>query len=308
MYYEDGNTQAEIAETLGVSRPLISKYLAKAKELGIVQIFIRDEGTHPFAAVESELERKFRLREAIVVDEGGEHSLKKSLGVATGQYLIRILKKSSIIGVSGGTTLLEVANEMPRVSMPDCTVVPMIGGIGDERVDVHSNSIAIRIAERLGAEVKLLHAPAVVDSVEAKEMFLQQTSISEVFRTVREADVAVVGIGGYPETSTMVKNYLGHRSELDVLDSNVIGDICYNFIDADGRACDVAWNKRVMSVGLDDLRQIPVIVGVAYGSEKLEAIRAALSARLVNVLVTDHATASQLVQARPSGDSHDVRG
>ncbi|WDL99438.1 sugar-binding domain-containing protein [Alicyclobacillus sp. ALC3] len=79
------------------------------------------------------------------------------------------------------------------------------------------------------------------------------------------------------------------------IDAGSGSPIWYNFIDANGQTCDVAWNKRVISVALENLKKIPVIVGVAYGVEKLDAIRAALSAQLVNVLVTDYATASQLV-------------
>lgn len=40
MYYEEDLTQNEIAKRLGVSRPLVSKMLADAKEAGIVTIQI----------------------------------------------------------------------------------------------------------------------------------------------------------------------------------------------------------------------------------------------------------------------------
>jgi DNA-binding transcriptional regulator LsrR (DeoR family) len=41
MYYENNMTQAEIARKIQVSRPLVSKMLSRAKELGIVKIEIR---------------------------------------------------------------------------------------------------------------------------------------------------------------------------------------------------------------------------------------------------------------------------
>ncbi len=40
MYYEDNMNQSEIAKAIGVSRPLISMFLADAKELGIVEVKI----------------------------------------------------------------------------------------------------------------------------------------------------------------------------------------------------------------------------------------------------------------------------
>ena len=46
LYYESNLTQAQIAQRLNVSRPSVSKMLARARELGIVHIEIRagDEG------------------------------------------------------------------------------------------------------------------------------------------------------------------------------------------------------------------------------------------------------------------------
>ncbi|WP_245575692.1 sugar-binding transcriptional regulator [Alicyclobacillus contaminans] len=297
MYYDDGATQAEIAQVLGVSRPLISKYLAKAKETGIVEIRIRDELAHPPAGVEAALERKYGLREAIVVSESGEQGIKRSLGLATGNYVVRIAKKHQIIGVSSGTTLYEVANQMPRANLAPLTIVPLVGGMGDERVDIHANHIAVQIASRVNADYKLLHAPVVVDSPEAKALFLQQSSIADVFQLGSRADIAIVGIGGSPEHSTMVKTYMGEDYGGELANADVAGDICYNFINAKGQASSVSWNRRVIALSLDALQRIPVVIGVAHGAEKVQAIHAALVGKLVSVLVTDQSTAEQLLKA-----------
>ncbi|MGI6619281.1 MAG: helix-turn-helix domain-containing protein [Bacillota bacterium] len=44
MYYEQGLTQQEIADIIGVSRVSISRMLSTAKEKGIVRISIVDPG------------------------------------------------------------------------------------------------------------------------------------------------------------------------------------------------------------------------------------------------------------------------
>lgn len=41
LYYQEEKTQSEIAKIYGVSRPLVSRMLREAKELGIVEIRIR---------------------------------------------------------------------------------------------------------------------------------------------------------------------------------------------------------------------------------------------------------------------------
>lgn len=57
MYYAEGATQSEIAKVFGVSRSLISKYLSKARELGIVEIKIHDGSHHPLMNIEARIEK-----------------------------------------------------------------------------------------------------------------------------------------------------------------------------------------------------------------------------------------------------------
>lgn len=54
---------------------------------------------------------------------------------------------------------------------------------------------------------------------------------------------------------------------------------------------------RIIGIDLDHLRQIPRLVGVAAGANKIEPIRAVLSGKLIDVLITDLATAETLAKA-----------
>jgi DNA-binding transcriptional regulator LsrR (DeoR family) len=56
-----------------------------------------------------------------------------------------------------------------------------------------------------------------------------------------------------------------------------------------------ALSERVIGVELDRLRSTPHGVCVAGGLQKAEAIRGALLAGFVDVLVTDHATARKVL-------------
>ena len=60
MYYERNMTQAEIAAKLGVSRPLVGKLLEKAREMGIVNIEIKDQqGRRPLHRAGKDLAHGF---------------------------------------------------------------------------------------------------------------------------------------------------------------------------------------------------------------------------------------------------------
>ncbi|WP_270180031.1 sugar-binding transcriptional regulator [Alkalihalobacillus sp. CinArs1] len=295
MYYEERATQSQIAQKIGVSRSLISKYLTKAREKGIVEIIIHDDDNLKYRELESKIERKYGLREVVCIDSVEYESSKSRLGKAASQYLLRILKEDQVIGISSGTTINEVSKVLSTSQeFPSITCVPLVGGVGNERVDIHSNYLVARFGEVLRCNYELLHVPVIVDSKEAKDIMMRQPSIEKVFSMAEQSHIALVGIGGTPEHSTMVKSYLNEEREELFCNKEVVGDICYNFIDIEGRATNSSWNDRVMSLDLEKLKNIPIVIGVASGHEKVSAIRAALKGGLVNVLITDEATALQL--------------
>jgi DNA-binding transcriptional regulator LsrR (DeoR family) len=296
MYYEEGATQSQIADEVGVSRSLISKYLSKARELGIVEIVIHDDKIHPYRQLEGKIERLYSLREVVCIPNLGGESSKSRLGAAASKYLLRVLKNGQTVGVSAGTTLHEVAKSLTSPqSYPSVTFVPLVGGMGNERMDIHANHIVAQLAESIHAQYKLLHAPVMVDSKEAKEIFMRQNSILNVFELATRSDIAIVGIGGTPEHSTMVNSYLGqdHKGYFD--QGDVVGDICYNFINKNGHAADSSWNEKIITLDLERLKEIPLVVGVACGIEKVKAIKAALEGKLIQVLITDEETAQALL-------------
>ncbi|WP_010531683.1 sugar-binding transcriptional regulator [Lentibacillus jeotgali] len=296
MYYEEGTTQSEIAKTIGISRSLVSKYLTKSRELGIVEIIIHDEGSHPFTGLESKVEQKYGLREVVCVPHSENGNSKSQLGAAASKYLLRMVRDGQIIGVSSGTTLYEVAAAMSSSQyFPDLSFVSLVGGMGDRRLDIHANQIVAQFAESLQAKYRLLHAPVLVDSKEAKEVIINQSSIKNVLDIANQANTAIVGIGGTPEHSTMVKSYLGRELDSNFEDEGIVGDICYNFIDENGEPVDNEWNEKSISLTLNQLKHIPLVIGVASGKEKVKAIRAALRGNLIHVLITDDATAKELL-------------
>ncbi|MBE5098456.1 MULTISPECIES: sugar-binding transcriptional regulator [Priestia] len=296
MYYEEGATQSQIADEVGVSRSLISKYLSKARDLGIVEIIIHDDKIHPYRQLEGKIERLYGLREVVCIPNLGGESSKSRLGAAASKYLLRVLKDGQTVGVSAGTTLHEVAKALSSPqSYPSVTFVPLVGGMGNERMDIHANHIVAQLAESIQAQYKLLHAPVVVDSKEAKEVFMRQNSILNVFELATQSDIAIVGIGGTPEHSTMVKSYLGQDCQGYFDQGDIAGDICYNFINTKGQSADSSWNEKVITLDLDKLKEIPLVVGVACGIEKVQAIKAALEGRLIEVLITDEETAKALL-------------
>src|SRR4051812_43879037 len=105
-----------------------------------------------------------------------------------------------------------------------------MGGVGNERVDIHSNSIVAKIGAAFQANYELLHIPVMVDTKEAKEILMRQPSIRNTIVLAQQSSIAVVGIGGKPEHSTMVKSYLWSDHQTITEETEIVGDICYNLL------------------------------------------------------------------------------
>ena len=75
--------------------------------------------------------------------------VKKDLARATSVYLDKVPKDGDVLGVTGGTTLAEVARSLPLFSSKRrVIVVPAWGGLGEE-VELQANTIAAVFARQL---------------------------------------------------------------------------------------------------------------------------------------------------------------
>ena len=293
MYYFQGLTQSEIADKVGISRPIISKLLQKARECGIVEIVIKDD-TLRTVELEQRLESEFPLEEALVVpvdDPDNEEINKRNVGKAAGQFLLRQLKKVKRLGISWGTTLNHMVREIPFVNHEKIKILPLVGGIGRSHIEIHANQLAYELSKKLNCDCEFLYAPAVAESVRLKQELMSSAEIHHLLEEAKRVDLAVVGIGN-PLRSTMVKmGYLNKEDLDDLRRHGAAGDINSRFIDAEGRELSIPLTERTIGIELTPLRRIPTVIGVASGIDKVQAILASLRGQYMNVLVTDEATA-----------------
>jgi DNA-binding transcriptional regulator LsrR (DeoR family) len=76
-----------------------------------------------------------------------------------------------------------------------------------------------------------------------------------------------------------------------------VGDTCCRFFDSDGKSVGGVVHDRVLAVELEELRRIPVVVGVATGAEKAAGVLGALRGGFVDGLITDSGLAHALLSA-----------
>lgn len=79
------------------------------------------------------------------------------------------------------------------------------------------------------------------------------------------------------------------------LTGNVVGQLAGRFFDSGGAQVELALHRRLVSLDLDEVRQVKTIVVTASGAGKEVAARGALRGGLVDVLIADAALAQSLL-------------
>ncbi|HHY33018.1 MAG TPA: sugar-binding transcriptional regulator [Firmicutes bacterium] len=294
QYYELERTQQEIAKSLGISRSQVSRALQQAREAGIVLLKVIDPD-EDYSDLARALRERFGLKDAVVI--GGVDSprlLAQNLGRAAASYLAHCVKERSVIGVSWGATLREVAAALGAAipSALNVTVVPLLGGLGQVAADLQINELAARVATALGGVNFYLHAPSFVDTPEAKAAIMADSNIKRVVELWERVDVALVGVGTFRPPSTLLERGGFPDAELRELRGiGAVGDMCMRFFDIHGTPLETSLNDRIVGVTLEELSRMGCVIAVAGGANKTEAILGALRSRVVDVIITDDAAA-----------------
>lgn len=298
LYYDQGLHQAEIAERLGESRSNVSRLLTEARRRGIVEIRIHrplplDRG------LGRGLQQRFGLRDALVLAGNGADAggTLRRVGELAARFLERSLDEIDVLAISWGTALREVVHGLGAPRGRPIEVVQMIGGVGSGASDADGTELARRFADALGGTCEYLHAPLLADDEETVSLVMRDSSVRRVLEKAAKADAALVGIGALePSVSSLVRaGYVDEAMVRRLRQAGAVGDVCGRHFDAEGRPCDVELNRRVVGLPLDALHRIPLVIGVASGRLKADAILGALRGRHVDVLVTDAATAADVL-------------
>jgi DNA-binding transcriptional regulator LsrR (DeoR family) len=303
-YYDDGLTQQQIGERLGLSRIRVSRLLRSARDERMVQITIAPL-QESNAEVERRLEEAYGLKEALVVtcSDTDTAAVIDQLGPVAAACLTRCLQGSEVVALSWGTAILSVVNALLPMDLPNVRVVQFLGGLGELEAETHGAELARRMAQALGAKPRLIHAPGIVKDKIVRDALVMDPQVADTLELAGRADVALVGIGVLEPGSTLLAggNTLTPDEVHDLKARGVAGDIALQFFDADGRRVDHPINDRIVGTDMEKIKAIPRVIGVAGGAEKTPAIQAALRGGLINVLVTDDRTAAQLLdQAAPT--------
>jgi DNA-binding transcriptional regulator LsrR (DeoR family) len=304
MYYVQRLRQQSITERLRIHQSSVSRLLKRARDANIVRFSVAmPPGI--YSDLEDQLTATYSLKNAVVIDGSSEEEpLVRDLGAAAAFYLETTLKPGINIGISSWSrSLFAMVDALqPGAYCKGGKVVQILGGVGNAEAQQEAAIyLAQRLAAAVGASAILLQSPAVVAAAEARRVLFREPLIREAVESFRHLDIALVGIGSMEPSRLLASSgnvfSAEERSELRRL--GAVGDICFRYFDARGVPIKSSLMRRVIGIESRTLRAVELVIGIAGGKKKLNAIQAALRGGWIDVLITDHRTAEGLMSNVP---------
>jgi DNA-binding transcriptional regulator LsrR (DeoR family) len=309
LYYLDGLGQSEVAKFAKVSQAKVSRLLALAKERGIVRISVADYDPRR-RELEEQLRSRLGLEHAIVIksSEGLAGSdLRRAVGHFGAAAVDALLQPRDIVALAGGRTIHELVHHLPPTHAKALTVVQAMGSVDSTVNAFDAQEIGRVMAQRLGGSFLSLNTPAFIPDRRMRDALLELEQVRRVHEQLDRARVALVGLGTLANSVFVERGTIDATMIRELERAGAAGEICGRFIDDAGNECATTWRDRVISVDLDQLRQIPQVIGVVSGTDRSAAILAAIAGRIIKSLVIDELGASALLAAAPSTDSRNTR-
>ena len=303
LYHVRGLKQSQVADQLGLSQSRVSRLLESAVGLGIVRTTVRVPSGLQFE-LEQALIEAYGLADAHVFDAPGsddEATLLGDLGKVLAAYLDEKPLAGDIVGfTSWSRTLRECIRALDTPAHPRTAhVVEMLGDVGPPDVQHEAAEVTRELAKMLGAQPKFLRVPGVVGTARMRRTLLESdTHAREALKLLDRVDEALVGVGTCAIDAPLRagENFFTQEQFDQARKRGAVGQVNLRFIDADGQPVSTKLDELVIGVSLDQLRACRRTIAVAGGATKVPAIRGAMLGGWVNTVVTDTATAEELVR------------
>ncbi|MDW5300081.1 MAG: sugar-binding domain-containing protein [Sedimentibacter sp.] len=299
-----------LAVKLGITERTMRTEIDKLKEMNLIEIKasgveltsvgidLLSEINDTFYYIKnlSELElklmEKLKLKKVAVVSGDVEKDIFtfNNLGKKAAEIILEYIKNDTILGITGGTTMACVVNQMKRKKgIKNLLVLPARGGLNEE-LEIQANTIAANLAEKLDSQYKLLHIP---DNLDEQELNVLKNNklINDVLSDIQKINLLVFGLGNAREMA------IRRNSEKNVFNiiekENLTAEAFGYFFNNEG---DVKMQINSVGITLENFKEIKNSIGVAAGSSKAEAIYAISKFNNNFILVTDEAAAKRILE------------
>jgi DNA-binding transcriptional regulator LsrR (DeoR family) len=296
LYYVAGNNQDEIARKLGVSRQKAQRLVSMSVSKNLMK-FRLDHPLSNCLELAEKLKNTFNLSmcEVVPSDPDTPDLVAGVAGAAATEIEKHYrAKEPAVIAFGTGRVLRACVEQMSTLDCPQHHTVSLVGNVHPDGTATGFN-IVVRMANRVGSKYNPMPLPVLVRNADELPVLKSQEPVVRTMDLCANADATFVGIGHIDETSPLaLDGFITREESVSLVKSGAVGEIVGWVFDVNGALIQGSTNSRVSSAQI-----IPnnprSVVGMALGKDKCKAILGACRGGLINGLITDEATALEIL-------------
>ncbi|MEZ5826139.1 MAG: sugar-binding domain-containing protein [Geminicoccaceae bacterium] len=299
MSFIGGNTQTQIAQTLGCSQAKVHRLIAQALEEGLVRLEIAERPRQTLE-LENRFIERYGLRNCLVVPipeeaSAADERAMEAVGTIAGRYLGTLLADDTVsqIGVGMGRTIAVAVAAMPALNRPGLAIVAISGSL-TRRLTANPFDVIQAFQSRTKGDGYFLPVPYFARSLDEKRVLHSQESVQELMQRAVRSDLFFVGVGSLEPNGHLSRTgMISEEERLDLLSRGAVGDLMGRFVDIDGELVPSALGDLAVGLHHEDIRG-KRIVSLAAGLSKAQATLAVLRSRVVTDMVLDEPLANRI--------------
>lgn len=224
----------------------------------------------------------------------GDLSKDENVLIEIGRKTSKILKEKITnnyhIGVTGGSTIMEVSNQLEvQKKYENAVIFPARGGLG-EQLETQANTISAKIAEKLGGKYKLFYLPDNLDKY-LFETFKTSDYIKEMDECLKNMDLLVFGIG---QADYMAEKRKLSKEEKAILKrEKAVSESLGYFFDIDGK---LILETKTIGLNIESFKNLTNLIGVAGGYKKGDSIISVSKLNKNIDLVIDEGASKRIIE------------
>jgi len=297
LYYEENLNQSEIAKKLGVSRPLVSNMLTKARAMGIVEIKIKEPHANN-ALLLNQLKNIFNIQGGYVIPSSNSPYLtEKSIIDQSVGFIRESLQDMETVGLGWGYTIGEFVEALSDADFNqgyEGRVCPLIGTASIPNKGYHPSELVREFGTKLGLEANYLFAPSFPTSAQEKELYTNTDNYREIEALWATLDTAILGVGAYPSVPDHA-TALRFGDELNK--KGAVGKILSYFYDKDGQII-LGENDFALQMPHHMLGKVKRVVAICPVEINAKAILGALKTGFITHIILTEEKAKEVIALR----------
>lgn len=206
------------------------------------------------------------------------------------RLLLETMRKSSRIGITGGTTMAALVEAMPDAAAHHAEMVlPARGSVG-RKLELQADTLAAKLAEKIGAEYRMLHLPDNLSPIILNEM-KKEPEIAETIEELKRVDILLLGVGDAMEMAE--KRRLDAATCQMLRENQAVAEACGYYFDHCGK---VVYETNSIGIDFRTVQHMQRVI-VSAGGKKKAASLLALSKSMTNaVFILDEGAALEMLR------------